>query len=213
MVTLLGELALDVAAQQCQQSFRLIGAEHFHQGAVRADLRYQCFRDDRFIAIHHRSQQARELPVVGGELTDTLAELPALGIQISLQGTGEFFLRLSRVVVELLAERLHESRGFALNEIGIKSSPRLPQRDDADLKRFERVLVAVGAFIVLQQCAQRITVLDCQFQRYFIGQIIRRQKIELLVKTIRHSGFPSASMKQDAAWTSVYWSVVWRFSW
>ena len=162
-LALLLKLRLDVRAQHRQQALRLVGAEPLDQRAVFAHVRQQRLGQPRIVAVEQSAQQRGQLAVVGGEpLARRWLNRPPSGSKYSLSEMVSRSWALPGVVVEILAQRVEQPRRLALDEFAVERRRGAPQREHADLERFQRVLVALGPVGIVHQRRDHVAVFDPQ---------------------------------------------------
>ena len=172
--------------------------------------------EERVLAVDEASQQLGELAVVGQQPLDALGEAAVLGVEVFLEPAFDLLLDRVLVLIECFLQADDEAVALAAEDVGADLPADVPQGEDADLHRFDGVLVAVVAFRVLDEGADDLAVVDHQLQwdadRQFavgvFGGVAAVDRCREFAQPWRTWGFPFRGVR-GAVHTSI-WRMVGR---
>ena len=169
VVALVGQLVVYGFAERGQQAVGLLRVEHFHQGAVAADVGDERAGEQRVFAVDEAFDQLRSSPSWATRRWTRSVKRPSFGSKYSLS-LFSIWSWTVLVLVECLLQAADESVAFAAEGVGVHLAADVPQREDADLHGFDRVLVAGVALGIFDEGADDLRVVDEQFERKREGQ-------------------------------------------
>ena len=126
----------------------------------------------RILAVDEALDELRQLAVLADEPLHAIVEAAAFRIEVLLE-------RVAQPAVDAIACADRASAACRLTSRSLSRWMRsaldlaadVPQGQDADLQRFERILIALVAFGVFGEGADHFAVVDHQLQRQRIGQL------------------------------------------
>jgi hypothetical protein len=158
LVTLRAQLLVDSFLQRREQSVRLLRVEHFHERAVAPDVRNKRPREQRVLAVDEPFDQRRQLAVLRHEPLHPVGKPTVLRIKILLELVFKLVVNRLLVLVQSLLQSADELIALAAEDVGTDLTADVPQRKDADLERFDRVLIAGIAFRIFRKCANHVAI-------------------------------------------------------
>ena len=119
-----------------------------------------------------------------------VGEPAVLRIEVLLELAFDLLLDGLLVLIERFLQAADEAVAFAAEGVGADLAADVPQREDADLERFDGVLVALVALGVFDERADHFAVVDRQLQRQLERQVAVRFAVAAPVDARRRFAGP-----------------------